>query len=212
MDKVDFKKEYKDLYLPKTSPMIISVSTIKFIMIDGKGNPNTCVEYKNACEILYGLSYSIKMSKMNGTQPNDYYDYVVPPLEGLWWVDDENFNGLNKILNKELFQWTSMIRQPEFVTPEVFEMAKEVLHKKKPELNLSLARLVEWEEGLCAQVMHIGAFDDEPSTIQKLEDFINKSGHQNDISNSRRHHEIYLGDPRKTSPEKLKTVIRHPIV
>jgi hypothetical protein len=181
-------------------------------MVDGKGNPNTCEEYKNACEILYGLSYSIKMSKMNGTQPNGYYDYVVPPLEGRWWVDDESFNGPNKVLNKELLQWTSMIRQPEFVTQEVFEMAKEVLHKKKPALNLSLARLEEWEEGLCAQVLHIGAFDDEPATIQKLEDYIIKSGHQNDISNSRKHHEIYLGDPRKTAPEKLKTVIRHPIV
>lgn len=211
MEKVDFKKVYKDLYLPKTTPMVISVPNIKFIMIDGKGNPNTCEEYKNACEILYGLSYSIKMSKMKGSTPKDYYDYVVPPLEGLWWVNDENFDGLNNIINKDLFGWTSMIRQPEFVTQEVFEAAKKVLHKKKPELDLSVARLEDWEEGLCAQVMHIGTFDDEPETIKKLEDFIVQGGYKNNISNNRRHHEIYLGDPRKCAPEKLKTVIRHPI-
>lgn len=206
----DFKKEYKDLYLPKTKPMVIQVPAMKFLMVDGKGNPNTCEEYKNAMEIMYGISYGIKMSKMNGNTPKGYFDYVVPPLEGLWSVDDMRFDGTGEI-KKELFVWTSMIRQPDFVTQEVFEQAKEGLHKKKPELDLSIVRLVEWEEGLCAQIMHIGSFDEESTTIQTLEEFICKQGYTTDINEERRHHEIYLGDPRKCAPEKRKTVIRHPI-
>lgn len=211
MEKVDYKKVYKDLYLPKTKPMIIDVPEIRFIMVDGKGNPNTCEEYKNAMEILYGLSYAIKMSKMSGTQPEGYFEYVVPPLEGLWWFDNETFDGLN-IKDKNEFCWTSMIRQPEFVTEEVFEKAKEVLHKKKPEIDLSFAKLIVFEEGLCAQVMHIGTYDEEPATIKALEEFIVQAGYKNDISSNRKHHEIYLSDPRKTATEKLKTVIRHPVV
>ncbi|OPJ61210.1 GyrI-like domain-containing protein [Clostridium oryzae] len=210
-DKFDFKKEFKELYMPKTKPMIIDVPEIIFIMIDGKGNPNTCKEYKNAMEVLYGLSYSIKMSKMSGTQPDGYFEYVVPPLEGLWWTNGERFDGIH-IKNKDEFCWTSMIRQPNFVTVEVFETAKKVLTKKKPNLDLSLARLEVFNEGKCAQIMHIGSFDDEPSTIKVLEEFIVEAGYQNDISEKRKHHEIYLSDPRKVSSEKLKTVIRHPIV
>lgn len=181
-------------------------------MIDGKGNPNSCEAYKNACEILYGLSYGIKMSKMNVTQPKDYYDYVVPPLEGLWWLKDDKFEDDKTLEDKERFYWTSMIRQPEFVTDEVFQMAKEVFYKKKPSLDLSIARLVDWEEGLCAQVMHIGPFDDETATVKGLEEFIVKSGYKNDITDKRRHHEIYMGDPKKCAPEKMKTLIRHPII
>lgn len=210
MDKLDYKKEYKYLYMPKTKPMIIEVPEMTFIMVDGKGNPNTCDDYKNALEVLYGLSYGIKMSKMNGTQPEGYFEYVMPPLEGLWWVDDCSFDGRN-ISDKNKFCWTSMIRQPEFVIPEVFERAKEVLLKKKPNLNLSAARLTKYTEGLCCQVMHIGSYDDEPAAIDKLEKYILESGYVNDITRVRRHHEIYLGDPRKTAPKRLRTVIRHPI-
>lgn len=209
-DKFDYKKEYKDLYMPKTKPSIIEVPEMIFIMVDGKGNPNTCEEYKNAMEVLYGLSYSIKMSKMNGTQPKGYFEYVVPPLEGLWWVEDDNFDGIN-ITDKDKFCWTSMIRQPEFVTIEVFETVKQALLKKKPELDFSTTRLSIYNEGLCAQIMHIGPYDDEPATIKVMEEFIVNEGYINDISIARLHHEIYLGDPRKTKPEKLKTVIRHPI-
>ncbi len=209
-DKFDYKKEYKDLYMPKTKPSIIEVPEMIFIMVDGKGNPNTCEEYKNAMEVLYGLSYSIKMSKMNGTQPKGYFEYVVPPLEGLWWVEDDNFDGIN-ITDKDKFCWTSMIRQPEFVTIEVFETVKQALLKKKPELDFSTTRLSIYKEGLCAQIMHIGPYDDEPATIKVMEEFIINEGYINDISIARLHHEIYLGDPRKTKPEKLKTVIRHPI-
>ena len=210
-NKMDYKKEYKDLYLPKTKPMIVDVPKMTFIMVDGKGNPNAeDGEYQNAMNVLYGLSYAIKMSKMSGKQPEGYFEYVVPPLEGLWWVDDEKFDGLN-IMDKEKFYWTSMIRQPEFVTEEVFNWAKEELKKKKPNIDLSTARLEIFAEGKCAQVMHIGPYDKEPDTIRTLEQYIIESGYMNDISEKRRHHEIYLSDPRKALPERLKTVIRHPI-
>ena len=206
----DYKKEYKDLYLPKEQPSVIDVPEMIFIMVDGRGNPNTDKEYKNAMEILYGLTYSIKMSKMGDRVPIGYFEYVVPPLEGLWWGEAEYFDGKN-ITDKDKFVWTSMIRQPEFVTREVFEFAKQNLSKKKPGLDLSLARLESLTEGLCAQIMHIGGYDDEPATISALERFIKGNGYVNDISESRKHHEIYLSDPRKTASEKLKTVIRHPI-
>lgn len=210
-DKLDYKKEYKDLYLPKTKPMIIDVPEMTFIMVDGKGDPNAeDGEYQNAMNVLYGLSYAIKMSKMSGNQPEGYFEYVVPPLEGLWWVNDEKFDGLN-VTDKDKFCWTSMIRQPEFVTEEVFNWAKEELKRKKPDIDLSTARLETFTEGKCAQVMHIGPYDREPDTIRILEQYIIESGFVHDISEKRRHHEIYLSDPGKTLPEKLKTVIRHPI-
>jgi hypothetical protein len=207
----DYKKEYKDLYLPKEKPSIVDVPTMGFIMVDGRGNPNTSPLYKAAVEVLYGLSYSIKMSKKSGTQPEGYFDYVVPPLEGLWWFEDNVFDG-NVIGRKDEFSWVMMIRQPEFVTPAVFETAKVSLAKKKPALDTTIARLEELTEGLCAQIMHIGPYDDEPPTVAALEQFIEDNGYRTEMSGMRQHHEIYLGDPRKTAPEKLKTVIRHPIV
>lgn len=206
----DFKKEYKDLYLPKEQPSIIPVPEMKFFMVKGKGDPNTCAEYKNAMEVLYGLSYGIKMSKMNGTQPEGYFDYVVPPLEGFWWIDGEFFDGTN-ILDKSKFIWKSMIRQPDFVTKEVYERAKDVIKKKKPQIDLSTVSFACIEEGLCAQIMHIGSYDEEAVSIQKLNEFVKTSGYETDIREERWHHEIYLGDPRRTKPENLKTVIRHPI-
>jgi len=206
----DFKKKYKDIYLPKAKPGVINVPEMVFIMVDGKGDPNTSEAYKNALELLYGLSYSIKMSKMSGTQPQGYFEYVVPPLEGLWWGEDGTFDGTN-IADKNKLCWTSMIRQPAFVTPEVFEEAKQTLRKKRPGLDLSLARLVSFTEGLCAQIMHIGSYDNEPATIAEMERYVVENGYAIDINEFRRHHEIYLSDPRKTAPEKLRTVIRYPI-
>lgn len=208
--KLDYKKEYKDLYMPKTKPSMVEVPEMLFIMVDGRGNPNTCQEYKDALEILYGLSYSIKMSKMKGRQPKGYFEYVVPPLEGFWGVDNSCFDGVN-ITDKEKFCWTAIIRQPEFVTEAVFNQAKEELHEKNPVLDLAKARLELYNEGLCAQIMHKGSYDDEPASIKKLERFIEASGYRTDISETRWHHEIYLSDPRKAAPENLKTVIRHPI-
>lgn len=211
MDKLDYKKEYKDLYQPKTKPSIIDVPEMIFIAVDGEGDPNTCDEYKLALEMLYGLSFTIKMSKMNGTQPDGYFEYVVPPLEGLWHMEDVTFDGLN-ITDKSKFKWTSMIRQPEFVTEEVFESARAALKKKKPDLDLAKARLMKMTEGLCVQIMHKGAYDDEPASIEKMKEFVAENGYAEDFSERRLHHEIYLSDPRRCAPQKLKTVIRHPIV
>jgi hypothetical protein len=205
---VDFKKTQKELYQPKTTPSIIDVPEMVFITVDGKGNPNTSEDYKTALEILYGLTYSIKMSKMSGAQPVDYFEYVVPPLEGLWWLSDSSEAWYS---DKDKYCWTSMIRQPDFVTAEVFDFAKATLAKKKPELDLSKARLIKFTEGLCAQAMHIGSYNDEPRTNAAINQFIADNGYVSDIGVSRRHHEIYLNDPRKTAPEKLKTILRHPV-
>lgn len=210
--KLDYKKEYKDLYLPKTKPMVIDVPEMTFIQVEGKGNPNTSESYKKAMEILYGLSFGIKMSKMSGSQPEGYFEYVVPPLEGLWWVEDNVYTGKGKLAGlKDKFCWISMIRQPEFVTPEVFEWAKENLKKKNPDVDFSATKLVKFTEGLCCQVMHIGPYDDEPATIEKLQQFMDENVYACDIGAGRLHHEIYLGDPRRTKPERLRTVLRHPV-
>ena len=205
---VDYKKTEKDLYQPKTTPSIINVPEMTYIAVDGEGDPNTSEAYKTAMEILYGLSYSIKMSKMSGSTPEGYFEYVVPPLEGFWW---SSRGELVDYTNKNRFCWTSMIRQPDFVTPEVFEAAKAALAKKKPGLDTSIAQLIKLNEGLCVQVMHIGSYDDEPATIATMEKYAVDNGYAIDLSDNRRHHEIYLSDPRKTTPEKLKTVIRYPI-
>lgn len=210
MDKLDYKKEYKELYQPKTKPGLVDIPEMVFIAVDGAGDPNISEAYHQAMEILYGLSFTIKMSKMNGTQPEGYFEYVVPPLEGLWYLEDETFDGLN-IQDKSKFHWTSMIRQPEFVTQEVFERAKQTLKKKKPDLDLSGARLMKMTEGLCVQIMHKGSYDTERESIEKLNAFTAENGYQPDFSPTRLHHEIYLSDPRKCAPEKCRTVIRHPV-
>ena len=210
MDKLDYKKQFKELYQPPAKPVVIEVPEMIFISVSGNGDPNTCSEYKDALEILYGLSYAIKMSKMNGTQPDGYFEYVVPPLEGLWYADGVSFDGVN-VTDKNEFRWISMIRQPGFVTDEVFDAAKTALQKKKPQLDVSKAKLMKYDEGLCVQIMHKGAYDDEPASIMQMKQFVAENGYAEDFSDGRYHHEIYLSDPRKTAPEKLKTVIRHPI-
>lgn len=211
MDKLDYKKEYKDLYRPKTKPSIIDVPEMLFIAVNGEGDPNTCKEYREALNILYALSYSIKMSKMNGTRPEGYFEYVIPPLEGLWYANGVAFDGLN-VTDKSKFKWISMIRQPEFVTEEVFEAAKTALQKKKPELDLSKARLIKMKEGLCVQIMHKGSYDDEPESIERMKRFAEENGYSEDLSEQRLHHEIYLSDPRRCAAENLKTIIRHPVI
>lgn len=207
----DFKKEYKDLYQPKTTPTIIDVPEMTFIAVDGCGDPNTCAAYKEAIEILYGLSFTIKMSKMNGTHPDGYFEYTVPPLEGLWRTDGIAFDGTN-VTDKNLFHWTSMIRQPDFVTEEIFEAAKAILAKKKPALDLTKARFMKMTEGLCVQIMHKGPYDNEPESIALLGKYADEQGYVADFSETRLHHEIYLSDPRRCAPEKLRTVIRHPVI
>ena len=199
----DFKKEFKDLYYPQTTPTIIDVPEMVFIAVDGKGDPNTNEEYAAAIEVLYGLSYGIKMSN------KAIMEYVVPPLEGFWSVNGE-YEGCG-ITAKDKFYWTAIIRQPDFVTAEVFEAAKTVLAKKKPNLDTSKARLIKITEGLCVQAMHTGSYDDEPTTIAAMERHAVEQGYAIDFSDTRRHHEIYISDPRKVAPKMLKTVIRHPI-
>lgn len=210
MEKLDYKKEYKDLYQPSTKPMIIEVPEMVFFAVEGSGNPNTSKEYQEAMELLYGLSFTVKMSKMNGTQPEGYFEYVVPPLEGLWYADGIAFDGLN-VTDKEQFRWISMIRQPEFVTEEVFETAKKALAAKKPQLDLSKVKFMRMKEGLCVQVMHKGAYDNEPETIKKMKQYVVENGYEEDFTDNRFHHEIYLSDPRKCALERLRTVIRHPV-
>jgi hypothetical protein len=176
-----------------------------FIAIDGKGNPNTSAEYAAAIKILYGLSYTIKM----GNKPT--LEYVVPPLEGFWSVDGNPKGGVASITDKSRFEWTALIRQPDFVAAGTFEKAKAALAKKQPDIDASNARLTKLIEGLCVQAMHIGPYDDEPATIAAMERYALESGYTMDIGHARRHHEIYLSDPRKVEPEKLKTIIRLPV-
>lgn len=207
LPKIDYKKEYKDLYLPKQKPVLIDVPEISFITVDGKGAPQSA-EYQNAMQILYGLSFTIKMSKMSGNQPKDYFEYVVPPLEGLWWMNNQPFD-LNR---RDEWRWTSMIRQPEFVTPEVFEWAVSEIKIKKPEIaHIEKASFVTFTEGLCVQIMHIGPYSEEGASFEKIDRFIEENNLAEDMNMNRKHHEIYLGDPRKTSPEKLRTVLRIPV-
>lgn len=202
---IDFKQTEKELYQPKTTPSIVFVPEMPFIAVDGSGDPNTSAEYAAALDLLYSLSYTIKMGN------KAIMEYVVPPPEGFWDVGDAFRGGGAAITDKSKFTWTMLIRQPDFVTEAVFRAAQTTFAKKKPSLNLEKARLERMAEGLCVQVMHIGPYDDEPATIVKMEQYAVQNGYAIDINDSRRHHEIYLSDPRKTAPEKLKTVIRHPI-
>ena len=204
----DFKKEYKEFYMPKGKPEIVTVPKMNYIAVRGKGNPNEEEgEYKKSIELLYGIAYTIKMSKKGDYKIKGYFDYVVPPLEGFWW--QENVDGID-YSHKENFQWISVIRLPDFVTKADFEWAIEEATRKK-KIDFSKVEFLEIEEGLCVQCMHSGSYDDEPATVAAMDKFIADNGYENDISDTRRHHEIYLSDARKVAPEKLKTVIRHPI-
>ena len=204
----DFKKEYKEFYMPKGKPEIVVVPKMNYIAVRGKGNPNEeDGEYKKSIELLYGIAYTIKMSKKGDHKIEGYFDFVVPPLEGFWW--QENVDGID-YCHKENFQWISVIRLPDFVTKVDFEWAIEEATRKK-KMDFSKVEFLEIEEGLCVQCMHSGSYDDEPATVAAMDKFIADNGYENDISEARRHHEIYLSDARKVAPDKLKTVIRHPI-
>ena len=204
----DFKKEYKEFYMPKGKPEIVTVPAMNYIAVRGCGNPNEeGGDYKKSIELLYGIAYTIKMSKKGDHKIEGYFDYVVPPLEGFWWQEDVDGIDYN---HKENFQWISAIRLPDFVTRSDFEWATEEATRKK-KMDFSKVEFLTVEEGLCVQCMHSGSYDDEPATIAAMDKFIADNGYENDISDTRRHHEIYLSDARKVAPEKLKTVIRHPI-
>ena len=204
----DFKKEYKEFYMPKNKPSIVKVPKMNYIAVRGKGDPNAeGGEYKESIGLLYGIAFTIKMSKMGDHRIDGYFDYVVPPLEGFWW--QQGVTGID-YNHKENFEWISVIRLPDFVTKEEFEWAKEEAAKKK-KTDFSKAEFFTYDEGLCVQCMHIGPYDDEPATIDAMHEFIEKEVYVLDITDKRIHHEIYLSDARKVAPEKLKTVIRHPI-
>ena len=204
----DFKKEYKEFYMPKGKPNIVTVPTMNYIAVRGIGDPNDeGGEYKRAIGLLYSIAFTIKMSKKLDHQIDGFFDYVVPPLEGFWWQD--GVVGID-YSNKASFHWISVIRLPDFVKKKDFEWAiKEATLKKKQ--DFSKVEFFTYDEGLCVQCMHIGPFDNEPKTVQLMHDFIEKNGYELDITNKRLHHEIYLSDARKISPDRLKTVIRHPI-
>lgn len=204
----DYKKEYKEFYMPKNKPSIVDVPKMNYIAVRGKGNPNDeDGEYKQAIGLLYGIAYTIKMSKKTEHQINGFFDYVVPPLEGFWW--QEGINGID-YSHKEDFCWISLIRLPDFVTKADFDWAVEEATRKK-KTDFSKVEFLTYQEGLCVQCMHIGSYDNEPATVELMNSYAQENGYVTDISATRYHHEIYLSDARKVAPEKLKTVIRHPI-
>ena len=204
----DYKKEYKEFYLPPKKPQIIEIPAMNFLAVRGQGNPNEeGGDYKNAIGLLYGMAYTIKMSKRGDHRIEGYFDYVVPPLEGFWW--QEGTQGVD-YSRKEDFQWISLIRLPEFVTEDEFEWACREATVKK-EMDFSKVEFLTYEEGLSVQCMHIGPYDEEPDTVRRMEEYIEEQGYETDFSDCRFHHEIYLSDVRRCKPENLKTVIRHPV-
>lgn len=204
----DFKKEYKEFYMPKNKPEIITVPKANYIAVRGKGDPNEVGgAYQQAISVLYAVAYTLKMSYKTDHKIEGFFEYVVPPLEGFWWQDGKD--GID-YTDKASFNWISVIRLPEFITQKDFEWAVETATKKK-KLDCSSAELMTIDEGLCIQIMHLGPFDDEPATIALMDEYLDKNGYVNDITNTRLHHEIYLSDARRVVPEKWKTVIRHPI-
>ncbi len=207
----DFKKEYKEFYLPKQKPQIVEIPPMTFVAVHGIGNPNEeGGAYEESIAILYSIAYTIKMSKMGDHRIDGYFDFVVPPLEGFWW--QQGVKGID-YTHKESFEWISAIRLPDFVTLEEFDWAKKEAAEKKG-LDTSSAELLTIDEGLCAQVMHLGPYDEEPATIALMDAFVEEAGYINDMSDTpegRHHHELYLSDARRVDPAKLKTVIRHPI-
>ncbi len=209
MEKLDYKKAFKDLYLPKAEPAAIVVPPMQFLLVEGCGNPNTPGgEYQQSVGLLYALAYTIKMSKA-GSDVDGYFEYSMPPLEGQWWL---SHGGKYEFLSddKDKFCFCSMLRQPEFITQEIFLWACGEVERKKG-IGTAKARLTQFEEGLCVQCMHIGPYDEEPKTLSRMLRFMEENGYAGDINDTRRHHEIYLKDPLKTKPENLLTVLRHPV-
>ncbi len=205
---VDFKREYKEYYCPKNVPEVITVPQVNYIAVRGSGNPNEPDgAYQRAIGVLYAVAYTLKMSYKSDYKIKGFYEYVVPPLEGFWWQND--VDGVD-YTDKAAFNWISVIRLPDFVTPADFDWAVQTAAKKK-KLDCAAAEYFTLNEGLCVQMMHTGAFDDEPRTVAAMDGYLRQNGYENDFSAVRLHHEIYLSDSRKVAPEKQKTVIRHPI-
>ena len=222
----DFKKEYKEFYMPKNKPEIVKIPPMNYVAVRGKGNPNVeCGDYQQAISILYAVAYTLKMSYKTDYKIEGFFEYVVPPLEGFWWQGEqhpvdaemrtdrtdrrENVKGID-YSNKDTFNWISVIRLPAFITEKDFAWAVQTATRKK-KIDCSPAEFLTIDEGLCVQIMHQGSFDSEPATVALLEDYLKEQGYENNINEQRLHHEIYISDARKVAPEKWKTVIRHPI-
>ena len=222
----DFKKEYKEFYMPKNKPEIVKIPPMNYVAVRGKGNPNVeGGDYQHAISILYAVAYTLKMSYKTDYKIEGFFEYVVPPLEGFWWQGEqhpvdaemrtdragrrENIKGID-YSNKDTFNWISVIRLPDFITEKDFVWAVQTATKKK-KIDCSLAEFLTIDEGLCVQIMHQGSFDSEPATVALMEAFLKEQGYENDINKQRLHHEIYMSDARKVAPEKWRTVIRHPI-
>ena len=204
----DYKKEYKELYAPKKGPSVVEVPPMTFVAVRGSGDPNEeDGAYQRAISVLYAISYTLKMSKKGARQIDGYVDFVVPPLEGFWWQDSVEGSDY---AHKEAFQWVAVIRLPDFVAREDFNWAVREATKKK-KIDCSTAEYLMIDEGLCVQCLHVGSYDDEPATVEAMDTYARERGYVLDLTRERRHHEIYLSDARKVAPEKLKTVIRHPI-
>lgn len=204
----DYKKEYKEFYLPGKKPQIVKVPKMNYIAVRGKGDPNEeGGDYKQSIGLLYGIAFTIKMSKKGNHEIQGYFDYVVPPLEGFW--KQEGVKGVD-YSRKEEFQWISVIRLPDFVQKEDVEWAVAEAGRKKKQ-DFSKVEFLTVEEGLCVQCMHVGPFDDEPATVEIMDRFIQENGYMKDFSDNRMHHEIYLSDARRVPAERLRTVIRHPV-
>ncbi|WP_420642450.1 GyrI-like domain-containing protein [Candidatus Leptofilum sp.] len=204
MSKTDFKKTLKHLYNPsKKEFTVVDVPAMQFLMVDGRGTPGVAQAYQDALEALYAVAYKIKFASKKGLDK----DYTVPPLEGLWWAED--MDSFTVARDKSKWEWTMMIMQPEWITPEMFANACDIVQKQKAPAALSKLRLESYAEGLSVQIMHIGSYDDEGPTLHKLHhEFMPANGY--DFNG--KHHEIYLSDPRRIAPEKLKTVLRQPVV
>ena len=204
----DFKKEYKEFYLPPAKPVVVTVPKANYIAVRGKGDPNEeGGAYQQAIGILYAVAYTLKMSYKTDHRIEGFYDYVVPPLEGFWW--QEGIDGID-YSDKSTFCWISVIRLPDFITKADFDWAVQTASKKK-KTDCSKAEFLTVDEGLCVQIMHIGPYDDEPASVALMDRFLEENGYENDLSDTRLHHEIYLSDARKVAPENWRTVIRHPI-
>ena len=204
----DYKKEYKEFYMPKNKPELVNVPEFNYIAVRGKGDPNEeGGAYKKAIGVLYAVAYTLKMSYKTDHKIDGFFEYVVPPLEGFWWQDNRDNIDYS---DKSSFNWISVIRLPDFVSKSDFDWAVKTASKKK-NLDCSSAEFLTFKEGLCVQIMHCGSYDDEPATVAIMDAYLEQNGYENDMSENRLHHEIYLSDARKTAPEKLKTVIRHPI-
>ena len=204
----DYKKEYKEFYLPKAVPQLVSLPPMQYLAVRGKGDPNEeGGVYQQAIGLLYGVAYTLKMCRKAGYEIDGYFDYVVPPLEGFWY--QEGADGID-FAHKDAFCWISVIRVPDFVTRADFDWAVAEATRKKKQ-DFSAVEFLTVDEGLCVQMLHVGAYDDEPASVARMDAFLAQNNCVNDFSAARMHHEIYLSDPRKTPPEKRKTVLRHPV-